>query len=144
MAQCTTAVSFVQATPLSCNIYSFHGVPRKPKVFIQYNRLCLCHGKFANFQRNGGLSSSWLGSLELSSNVANISCKGKVLDKEEGFPPIQTLQRYPTEELFAKVVMVRFDSSILLHQKLDSISITSYAFLTIRYAYEAGAKCAVA
>lgn len=109
-------------------------------MFIQYNRLCLCHGKFANFQRNGGLSSSWLGSLELSSNVANISCKGKVLDKEEGFPPIQTLQRYPTEELFAKVVMVRFDSSILLHQKLDSISITSYAFLTIRYAYEAGAK----
>lgn len=37
--------------------------------------------------------------------------------------------------------MVRFDSSILLHQKLDqSVSIISNALLTIRYIYEAGAK----
>ncbi|KNA22482.1 hypothetical protein SOVF_033860 isoform A [Spinacia oleracea] len=139
----TTAVSYVQGTILSSNNYSFHGFSTKPQVLIQYNKSILYHGKFAKFKRNGGLSSSWswLGSLELSSNGVNSFRKAKVLDKEEGFPPIQTLQRFPTGELSAKVVMVRFDSSILLHQKLDqSVSIISNALLTIRYIYEAGAK----
>ncbi|XP_021717839.1 uncharacterized protein LOC110685595 [Chenopodium quinoa] len=66
-------------------------------------------------------------------------------DREKGFPPIQTLQRFPKEELSAKVVMVRFDSSILLHQDLDeSVSKISNALLTIKYIYEAVAKVVLA
>ncbi|KMT06243.1 hypothetical protein BVRB_7g161710 isoform A [Beta vulgaris subsp. vulgaris] len=61
--------------------------------------------------------------------------------REQSVPSIQTLRRLPPEELSAKIVMVRFDSSILFYQKLDqSISITSNAFFTIKYVFEAGAK----
>lgn len=56
MAQCTTAVSFVQATTISPHNYNFHGFSSKPKLLIQCNKSIL----FANFQRNG-LSSSWQG-----------------------------------------------------------------------------------
>ncbi|XP_021751548.1 uncharacterized protein LOC110717206 isoform X3 [Chenopodium quinoa] len=143
IAHCTTGVNFLQGATLSSYKYSFHGVCSKPLVLITYNKACLSHGKIANFHRNGEISS--LGSWEVSSNAASISCKAKDHDREKGFPPIQTLQRFPKEELSAKVVMVRFDSSILLHQDLDeSVSKISNALLTIKYIYEAGAKVVLA
>lgn len=45
------------------------------------------------------------------------------------------------EELSSKVVMVRFDSSILIQQEVDRHTpITTKAYETIKYIYKAGAK----
>ncbi|KAJ8441239.1 hypothetical protein Cgig2_033963 [Carnegiea gigantea] len=60
---------------------------------------------------------------------------------EEGFPYIQTLRRILMEELSSKVVMVRFDSSILIQKEVDRHTpITTNAYETIKYIYKAGAK----
>ncbi|XP_073155080.1 uncharacterized protein [Henckelia pumila] len=59
----------------------------------------------------------------------------KIID----FPHVQTLRNFPKEELFEKVVMVRFDSIILLHRKEDQ-SPQASALYTIKYLYEAGAR----
>ncbi|CAL1399291.1 unnamed protein product [Linum trigynum] len=57
-------------------------------------------------------------------------CEGK----SENFPHIQTLKNFPKEELSGKVVMVRFDSSILLGEKLDKNSLAvSNALFTVQY-----------
>ncbi|KAL8040403.1 hypothetical protein ABFS82_10G092900 [Erythranthe guttata] len=53
------------------------------------------------------------------------------------FPHIQSLRNFPKEELFGKVVLVRFDAVILLH---GNLSPPANAFSTIKYLYEAGAK----
>ncbi|OMO72477.1 Phosphoglycerate kinase, partial [Corchorus capsularis] len=59
----------------------------------------------------------------------------------EALPYIQTLKNFPKEELFAKVVMVRFDSNILLGEKLDwSSRSASKALYTIKYLHKSGAK----
>ncbi|KAI4349124.1 hypothetical protein L6164_009760 [Bauhinia variegata] len=56
-------------------------------------------------------------------------------------PHIQTLRKFPKEELSAKVVMVRFDSSILFKLESDQNTLSVFnALLTIKYLYEAGAK----
>ncbi|KAL0409960.1 UNVERIFIED_CONTAM: Phosphoglycerate kinase [Sesamum latifolium] len=55
------------------------------------------------------------------------------------FPHIQTLRNFPKEELFGKVVMVRFDSMVLLQGKKGHQP-PANAFSTIKYLYEAGAK----
>lgn len=56
-------------------------------------------------------------------------------------PHVQTLREFPREELVAKVVMVRFDSTILLGGKLDLSSLSaSKALYTIKYLHECGAK----
>ncbi|KAK3022063.1 hypothetical protein RJ639_047331 [Escallonia herrerae] len=71
------------------------------------------------------------------------SPKAGFSDGAEGdaFPYIQTLRELPKEELLGKVVMVRFDSDILLPEKNDKgdSSFTS-ALLTIKYLHESGAK----
>ncbi|KAG8376598.1 hypothetical protein BUALT_Bualt09G0080200 [Buddleja alternifolia] len=56
------------------------------------------------------------------------------------FPHVQSLTNFPKEELFQKVVMVRFDSVILLQEKLEHQSPPENAVYTIKYLYEAGAK----
>ncbi|XP_052176808.1 uncharacterized protein LOC127791083 isoform X9 [Diospyros lotus] len=69
--------------------------------------------------------------------------KEKVCDESElnSFPHVQTLRRIPKEELLRKVVMVRFDSTILLHEDLHQQSPSvSNALFTITYLYNAGAK----
>ncbi|OMO73622.1 Phosphoglycerate kinase [Corchorus olitorius] len=59
----------------------------------------------------------------------------------EALPHIQTLKNFPKEELFANVVMVRFDSNILLGEKLDwSSQSASKALYTIKYLHKSGAK----
>lgn len=56
-------------------------------------------------------------------------------------PWIQTLTEFPKQQLFAKVVLVRFDSTLLLREELNVNSRSvSLAFLTIKYLYEAGAR----
>ncbi|KAL6987372.1 phosphoglycerate kinase [Sarracenia purpurea var. burkii] len=57
------------------------------------------------------------------------------------FPHIQNLREFPKEELPGKVVMVRFDSIILLREEWGSQSSSvSSALSTIKYLYNAGAK----
>ncbi|XVF07866.1 hypothetical protein REPUB_Repub06bG0176600 [Reevesia pubescens] len=59
----------------------------------------------------------------------------------EDFPHVQTLREFPQEELVAKVVMVRFDSNILLAEKVDwNSQSASKALYTIKYLHESGAK----
>jgi phosphoglycerate kinase len=65
-------------------------------------------------------------------------CNGGELD---AIPHIQSLRKFPKEELAAKVVMVRFDSTVLLREELDQQTRSvSSALFTIKYLYEAGAK----
>ncbi|CAM8969025.1 unnamed protein product [Rhodiola kirilowii] len=56
-------------------------------------------------------------------------------------PHIQTLRKFPKQELFGKVVLVRFDSTVLLRDEIDlrNESVVN-AILTIRYLHEARAK----
>ncbi|KAK6147026.1 hypothetical protein DH2020_017938 [Rehmannia glutinosa] len=55
-------------------------------------------------------------------------------------PHIQSLRNFPKEELFRKVVMVRFDAMILLQGMKEQHSSPGNACSTIKYLYEAGAK----
>lgn len=58
-----------------------------------------------------------------------------------GIPHIQTLREFPREELFGKVVMVRFDSNILVKKVCDKKNQSvSNAVYTIKYLHKAGAK----
>ncbi|XP_039042176.1 phosphoglycerate kinase, cytosolic-like isoform X2 [Hibiscus syriacus] len=79
-------------------------------------------------------------SPEITFNHLSETCvydEGKV----EALPYIQTLREFPREELVAKVVMVRFDSTILLGENLDlSSQSASKAIYTIKYLHECGAK----
>lgn len=74
----------------------------------------------------------------------SLQAQGKAYVHDAGeldaFPHIQTLKGFPKEELFAKVVMVRFDSAILLQKELDLKSQVTSAVSTIKYLFEAGAK----
>lgn len=59
----------------------------------------------------------------------------------DAFPYVQTLRKFPKEDLFARTVLVRFDSTILLREDLDpSVKSVTEALFTIKYLYEAGAK----
>lgn len=63
------------------------------------------------------------------------------LGESDALPYIQTLGKLPKEELEDKVVMVRFDSSILLREKRDhTVQSILYAHLTIKYLLEARAR----
>lgn len=58
-------------------------------------------------------------------------------------PYVQTLRKFPKEELRAKVALVRFDSTIMLCGGEDQNvqpQPTSSALLTVKYLLEAGAK----
>jgi len=58
-----------------------------------------------------------------------------------GIPHIQTLREFPREELFGKVVMVRFDSNILVKRECDRKNQSdSNAVYTIKYLHKSGAK----
>ncbi|XP_030452416.1 phosphoglycerate kinase, cytosolic-like isoform X2 [Syzygium oleosum] len=73
------------------------------------------------------------------------SAKHKAFFRERGesdaLPYIQTLGKFPKEELEDKVVMVRFDSAILLREDQDhTVQSNFYAHLTIKYLLEARAR----
>lgn len=60
-------------------------------------------------------------------------------------PHVLTLRDFPKDELAAKVVMVRFDSAILLQEKQEQRTYSlSRAIFTIRYLHEGGAKVILA
>ncbi|KAI8563311.1 hypothetical protein RHMOL_Rhmol03G0102600 [Rhododendron molle] len=59
----------------------------------------------------------------------------------DSLPHVQTLRGFPKEELLGKVVLVRFDSTIILRQELGQQSSHVYnAISTIQYLYNAQAK----
>ncbi|KAL3531965.1 hypothetical protein ACH5RR_005486 [Cinchona calisaya] len=64
-------------------------------------------------------------------------CEG---DELNAVPHVRTLREFPKEELFEKVVMVRFDSKVLLHQLQENKFLTDIASSTIKYLFDAGAK----
>ena len=55
-------------------------------------------------------------------------------------PHLQTLEKFPKEELVEKVVLVRFDSTILLQEQAEERRFQSNALFTIKYLHQAGAK----
>ncbi|MBA0856665.1 hypothetical protein Goshw_001322 [Gossypium schwendimanii] len=100
-------------TTLSLNKLSSRNYPRKEKKLLQH------------------------GSCSFPINNVQLSFQGEL----EALPHVQTLREFPQEELVAKVVMVRFDSTILLGEKLDlSSQSASKALYTIKYLHECGAK----
>lgn len=63
----------------------------------------------------------------------------------EAVPHVQTLGEFPREELARKVVMVRFDSTLLLPEEMDlRINSVKNAVFTIEYLYKSGAKVILA
>ncbi|KAF7147082.1 hypothetical protein RHSIM_Rhsim03G0092500 [Rhododendron simsii] len=89
--------------------------------------------------------SSPEGSLEELDHVEKFSspykvkgCNGAELDS---LPHVQTLREFPKEDLLGKVVLVRFDSTIILRQELGQQSAHVHsAISTIQYLYNARAK----
>ncbi|XP_074312041.1 uncharacterized protein LOC141647657 isoform X2 [Silene latifolia] len=140
MVQCITT-GLMQGTTMSAFYNNFNCLSQKSILVIEYKKSCLYGRQSLKFHNYGALSSSSQGSLERVRYAVEISCKAKVLSKEEVFPPIQTLRRFPIQELHSKIVLIRFDSSILLEQKLNrQFSLNSSAYVTIKYVYKAGAK----
>lgn len=79
-----------------------------------------------------------VGRVDSSFKSKAFLCDGEHLDV---LPNIQTLRKFPKDELAAKVAMVRFDSTILLSEELDQkTQLVSAAVSTIKYLYGAGAK----
>lgn len=60
--------------------------------------------------------------------------------KVPAFPHVQSLRNFPREELFGKVVMVRFDTLILLQGMKEHQSLPANASLTIKYLHDSSAK----
>lgn len=68
-----------------------------------------------------------------------LACDGDELSNT--IPYVQTLRTFPKEELLGKVVMVRFDSAVLLLENHDWRSQSfSNAVFTIKYLLEARAR----
>ncbi|KAK2997204.1 hypothetical protein RJ639_025330 [Escallonia herrerae] len=106
---------------------------------------CSRNGNYAAFQKYTTLPYPLQGNPNVvdHAETCSVPYKARFSDGAEGdaFPYIQTLREFPKEELLGKVVMVRFDSDILLPEKNDkgASSFTS-ALLTIKYLHESGAK----
>ncbi|XP_050141732.1 uncharacterized protein LOC126617730 isoform X2 [Malus sylvestris] len=71
----------------------------------------------------------------------NCKANGGELDP---LPHLQTLGTFPREELAAKVVLVRFDSALLLHEHVEQHRFQSDAVLTIKYLCQSGARVVLA
>ena len=58
---------------------------------------------------------------------------------------MQTLREFPREELAGKVVMVRFDSTLLLLEEINlRIHLVKNAVFTVKYLHKSGAKVILA
>ncbi|CAI8594100.1 unnamed protein product [Vicia faba] len=116
---------------ISCFYHSTKLLKHKPCSYLP---------KLAKFQKYCAIQ----GNGELAGHVFN-SFNHKVYTSNggelNGIPHIQTLREFPREELFGKVVMVRFDSNILLKQEHNQKNQSdSNALFTIKYLHEAEAK----
>ncbi|KAF8042701.1 hypothetical protein BT93_A1130 [Corymbia citriodora subsp. variegata] len=103
---------------------------------------CSCDGRSAEFSRLlvGAQSSRQGNFLPAGSNETSAKHKAFFWERGEfdALPYIQTLGKFPKEELEDKVVMVRFDSAILLQEDQDhTVQSNLNAHLTIKYLLEA-------
>ncbi|XP_050382755.1 phosphoglycerate kinase, cytosolic-like [Argentina anserina] len=58
----------------------------------------------------------------------------------DALPTVQTLRKFPKEELLEKVVLVRFDSALLLQERVQDQLLECNAVFTIKYLQQFGAK----
>ncbi|XP_028052943.1 uncharacterized protein LOC114257383 [Camellia sinensis] len=130
---------------LFSNNSSFYSCPSSSLMFLQH-KPCLYNGKYAPFRRyrrnHFSLQARCWEMLDHAETFA-LPYKEKACDDAEldAFPDVQTLRNFPKEELLGKIVLVRFDSRILLREELDQQSPSvSSALCTIKYLYDAGAK----
>eukprot|EP00258_Populus_trichocarpa_P027499 XP_024443518.1 uncharacterized protein LOC7467630 isoform X10 [Populus trichocarpa] len=141
----------VDGTLSLLNKLTFYAFPTKTSEFLHPKSSPYLGNKTAKRWRFRGVRSlSLQGGSEAADHVKS-SNKFKVprnladvplLAEMEPFPHVQTLRKFPKEELVGKVVMVRFDSTNLLReeeQDQSSQSVSSAVF-TIKYLHEAGAK----
>ncbi|XVF76420.1 hypothetical protein PTKIN_Ptkin13bG0264800 [Pterospermum kingtungense] len=127
-------------------LYTLHGsLPLNKPSFYNYHRKegkLLQHGSRSYPISN--IQLSFQGGLEVVTHVkSSLKEKTCLYDGVESgaLPHVQILKEFPREELVAKVVMVRFDSTILLREKMDwSSQSASKALYTIKYLHESGAK----
>ncbi|CAL5422336.1 unnamed protein product [Camellia sinensis] len=129
---------------LFSNNSSFYSCPSSSLMFLQH-KPCLYNGKYATFRRYRRNHFSLQARWEMLDHAETFALpyKEKACDDAEldAFPDVQTLRNFPKEELLGKVVLVRFDSRILLREELDQQSPSvSSALCTIKYLYDAGAK----
>ncbi|PRQ43595.1 putative phosphoglycerate kinase [Rosa chinensis] len=72
---------------------------------------------------------------------ANVTIKCKAYGGElDALPHLQTLRKFPREELVEKVALVRFDSTLLLQEQEKEQRFQSNAVFTIKYLHQSGAK----
>ncbi|WRX24002.1 Phosphoglycerate kinase - like 1 [Theobroma cacao] len=120
---------------LLLNKLSFHNYPRKGRQLLQHGS-CSYPIKSIQLPLQGGFEV--VTHVKSSHKEKASLCDGVEL---EALPHVQTLREFPREELFAKVVMVRFDSTIFLGEKLDWSSQSALrALYTIKFLHESGAK----
>ncbi|KAJ0967322.1 hypothetical protein J5N97_024239 [Dioscorea zingiberensis] len=137
-------LNFVQTSGLQ------HQTTSRPNSF----KLYLCHTLTNDFW-NYGRSQSFSGCEKSYNSSSRLTCMnvlqpvkkftGQLEDycdwNESNFPlPIQTLRNFPVKKLYGEVVIVRFDSALLLEEAEIKSSLAHKAFSTIRYLYNAGAK----
>ncbi|XP_052176796.1 phosphoglycerate kinase, cytosolic-like isoform X3 [Diospyros lotus] len=140
----TQILNLLQGTLLH-NGLNFYHCPSSLSTLLQPKPI-LDNGKYVTFLGyRGNRFSMRAGTRNVLDHAKTFShrVKEKVCDESElnSFPHVQTLRRIPKEELLRKVVMVRFDSTILLHEDLHQQSPSvSNALFTITYLYNAGAK----
>ncbi|XP_011030210.1 PREDICTED: phosphoglycerate kinase-like isoform X6 [Populus euphratica] len=135
----------VDGTLSLSNKLTFYAFPTKTSEFLHPKSSPYLVNKTAKRWRFRGVRLSLRGGSEAADHVKS-SNKFKANCCDEGemepFPHVQTLRKFPKEELVGKVVMVRFDSTNLLReeeQDQSSQSVSSAVF-TIKYLHEAGAK----
>ncbi|XP_019442814.1 PREDICTED: uncharacterized protein LOC109347421 isoform X1 [Lupinus angustifolius] len=121
------------------NTLSFYHSPN-----LLHHKTCSCSPKLSKFHKYHSTPLALQGCGELAGHVQS-SFKHKIYINNggelNGIPHIQTLREFPRAELFEKVVMVRFDSNILLKQESNQTTPSGFnALFTIKYLYEAGAK----
>lgn len=141
MSQIINLLQGTLFTSYSCyyNSHSFR--------FVSLHHRPLSHNtKYSEFGQRLASFSSLKGNekvLEYSDKRYSIPYKEKDCPVEENhtFPNVQGLSQFPKDELIGKVVMVRFDSTILLSKELNQMSPSfSGAVSTIKYLYNCGAK----
>ncbi|XP_058751235.1 phosphoglycerate kinase, cytosolic-like [Vicia villosa] len=129
----------IRHQPVFLNISCFYDSTKLVK-----HKACSYLPNLAKFQKYNGALCATQGNGELTGHVIN-SFNHKVYINNggelNGIPHIQTLREFPREELFGKVVMVRFDSNILLKQEHNQKNQSDFnALFTIKYLHEAEAK----
>ncbi|WCJ34492.1 Phosphoglycerate kinase family protein [Euphorbia peplus] len=112
--------------------------------FLKPPKSCSYAGDIVKFRKHGVVSLHLKGSLLVADQRKRSSPFKVTCDEEEleTLPYVQTLREFPKEELAGKVVIIRFDSTILLEtlEKSCDSEAVSNAIFTIKYLNENGAK----